>query len=40
MYIHHSEDFSEQKSVNELLAGLEKDALVALILGLVERDPV
>jgi len=39
MYIHEPDEFSEQKSVNELLAGLEKDALVALILRLVERDP-
>jgi uncharacterized Zn finger protein len=39
MYIHQQDEFSDQKSVNELLAGLEKDALVALILRLVERDP-
>jgi len=39
MYIHEPDEFSEQKSVNELLAGLEKDALVALITRLVERDP-
>jgi uncharacterized Zn finger protein len=39
MYIHEQDEFSEQKSVNELLAGLEKEALVALILRLVERDP-
>ena len=39
MYIHEPDEFSEQKSVNELLAGLEKDALVALILRLVECDP-
>jgi uncharacterized Zn finger protein len=39
MFIHKPDEFSEQKSVNELLAGMEKDALVALILRLVERDP-
>ena len=39
MYIHQPDEFSEQKSVKDLLAGLEKDALVALILRLVERDP-
>ncbi len=39
MYIHQPDEFVEQESVNELLAGLEKDALVALILRLVERDP-
>jgi hypothetical protein len=39
MYIHEPDGFSEQKSVNEMLAGLEKDALVALILRLIERDP-
>lgn len=39
MYIHQPDEFSEQKSVMELLAGLEKDTLIALILRLVERDP-
>jgi len=39
MYIHEPDEFSEQKSVNEMLAGMEKDALIALILRLVERDP-
>jgi uncharacterized Zn finger protein len=39
MYIHEPDEFSEQKSMNELLAGLEKDALVTLILRLMERDP-
>jgi uncharacterized Zn finger protein len=39
MYIHQPDGFVEQESVNELLAGLEKDALIALILRLVERDP-
>jgi uncharacterized Zn finger protein len=38
-YIHQPEEFLEQKNVNELLAGMEKDALIALILRLVERDP-
>ncbi|MFZ5920692.1 MAG: SWIM zinc finger family protein [Chloroflexota bacterium] len=39
MYIHQPEAFSEQKSLSDLLAGLEKEALVALIARLVERDP-
>jgi len=39
MYIHQPVEFSEQESVKELLVGLEKDALVTLILRLVERDP-
>jgi len=39
MYILQPDEFSEQKSVNDLLAGLEKEALIALILHLVERDP-
>ena len=39
MYIRQPDEFLEQKSVNELLAGMEKDALMALILRLVERDP-
>jgi uncharacterized Zn finger protein len=39
MYIHDADEFSEQKSVSELLEGMEKDALVALITHLVERDP-
>ena len=39
MYIYDPDEFSEQKSVNELLADMEKDALVALILRLVERAP-
>jgi uncharacterized Zn finger protein len=39
MYLHQPDEFSEHKSVNELLAGLEKEALIALILRLVERDP-
>lgn len=39
LYIHQPDEFSEQKSVDELLAGLEKDVLIALILRLVERDP-
>jgi uncharacterized Zn finger protein len=38
-YLHKPEEFSEQKSVKELLAGLEKDSLVALVTGLVERNP-
>jgi uncharacterized Zn finger protein len=39
MYIHQPDEFSEQQSMKELLVGLEKDELVALILRLVERDP-
>jgi uncharacterized Zn finger protein len=39
MYIHQPDEFSEQESVKDLLVGLEKDELVALILRLVERDP-
>lgn len=39
MYLHQPGEFSEQKSVTDLLSGMEKDALVALIIRLVERDP-
>ena len=39
MYIHEPDEFSEQKSVSELLAGLDKDALAGLIQHMVERDP-
>jgi uncharacterized Zn finger protein len=39
MYLHQPEEFSEQKSLTELLAGLEKDALLALITRLVQNDP-
>lgn len=39
MYIRQPDEFVGQESVNELLAGMEKDALIALILHLVERDP-
>ena len=39
MYLRQPEAFAEQKNVNELLSGMEKDALIALILRLVERDP-
>jgi len=38
-YIHKPEEFIEQKSLANLLSGLDKDALVALITRLVERDP-
>ncbi len=31
MYLHKPKEFSEQKSVTDLLAGLEKDSLTALI---------
>ena len=39
MYLRQPDEFTEQKSVADLLAGMEKDALVALIVRLVERDP-
>ncbi len=39
MYLHKSKEFSEQKSVSDLLAGLEKDALVAVIHHLVSQNP-
>lgn len=39
LYIHQPEEFVQQKNVADLLAGLEKEALVALIVRLVERDP-
>ncbi|NOH03385.1 MAG: hypothetical protein HND47_16190 [Chloroflexi bacterium] len=39
MYLHKRDEFSEQKGVDELLAGLEKDALAALVTHLVERNP-
>ena len=39
MYLHKRDDFSEQKSVGDLLAGMEKDSLAALIARLVERNP-
>ncbi len=39
MYLHNPEEFSEQKSVMDLLADLEKDSLLALVTGLVERNP-
>jgi uncharacterized Zn finger protein len=38
-YLHRPEEFSEQKSLAELLADLEKDALLALITRLVVYDP-
>lgn len=38
-YLHRPEEFSEQKSLAELLAGLEKDALLALITHLAQNDP-
>lgn len=39
MYLHQPGEFSEQKSVAELLAGLDKDALLALITRLVQNNP-
>jgi uncharacterized Zn finger protein len=38
-FLQKPEEFSEQKSVKDLLAGLEKDSLVALVTRLVERNP-
>jgi len=38
-YLHKRDEFSEQKRVEDLLAGMEKDSLVALIARLVERNP-
>ena len=38
-YLHKPKEFSEQKSVMDLLAGLEKDSLTALIARLAERNP-
>ena len=39
MYLHQPEEFNEQKSLSELLAGLEKDELLALLTRLVQSDP-
>ena len=38
-YLHQPEKFSEQKSVADLLSGLDKESLIALITRLVKRDP-
>jgi len=38
-YLHNPDEFSEQKKLADLVAGLEKDSLLALINHLVERDP-
>jgi uncharacterized Zn finger protein len=38
-YLNQPEEFSEQKSVAELLSGMEREALVALLARLVDRDP-
>jgi uncharacterized Zn finger protein len=38
-YLHQPDKFSEQKSVADLLSGLDKESLVALITRLVERLP-
>lgn len=38
-FLHQPEVFLEQKSVPELLAGLEKDGMVVVIMRLVERHP-
>jgi uncharacterized Zn finger protein len=37
-YLHRPKDFSEQKGLDELLAGLEKDELLTLITRLVQND--
>jgi uncharacterized Zn finger protein len=39
MYLHQPEKFSEQRSVADLLSGLDKETLVAIITRLVKRDP-
>ena len=39
MYLHKPNEFSEQKNVKDLLAGLEKDSLLALVTRLIERNP-
>ncbi len=39
LYLNKPGEFSEQKSVSDLLAGLEKDALVAVIHHLVGQNP-
>ena len=38
-YLNQPEKFSEQKSVAELLSGLDKESLIAMITRLVKRDP-
>src|SRR5919108_1219005 len=38
-YLHKPDEFEEQKSVEDLLASMEKESLVALITRLVERNP-
>lgn len=38
LYLHKQDKFSEQKSVMDLLAGMEKDSLVALVTRLVEKN--
>lgn len=39
LYLNKPGEFSEQKSISDLLAGLEKDALVAVIHHLVGQNP-
>lgn len=39
MYLHQPEKFSEQKSVADLLSGLDKEVLVALITRFVKHNP-
>lgn len=38
-YLYQPEKFSEQKSVADLLSGLDKESLIAIISRLVKRDP-
>ncbi len=38
-YLNQPEKFSEQKSVADLLSGLDKESLIALITRLIKRDP-
>jgi uncharacterized Zn finger protein len=39
LYLHKRDEFSEQKQVDDLLADMERNSLVALIHRLVERNP-
>ncbi len=38
-YIYHPDVFSEQKNINELLGDVDKDALVRLVVKMVEKNP-
>jgi uncharacterized Zn finger protein len=39
LYLHKRDEFSEQEGMGDLLAGMEKESLVALLSRLVERNP-